>query len=305
MEEFINSSKNKELLVRKRVNLFLEKIFRFLGYDFRHDIYKGITYFEIGVNTELEEKIKNFYDGFIYLLHNNKNPLTIEKLRKFFYLLYGVEFEQILLTRLTSKFFQMNELPLIDKIVQYHLYIYTQLSFLSNDDRTLISLMFINYILTSNDIPCIHLLKADLSKYIKYREEYLNGNQERMYELIFSILKKAKFVDKVFYKNLTTLARSSIYERILDDKELLNKKYLIENVYLYGSYLKNKERIDSDIDLLVTFSPMLLPEEKKILTNKLKEYYTEYFKRFVDIHEINKYLTDVEIKEFSKVKKIF
>ena len=72
MEELIKRSEGKELLVRKRIALFLEKILRFLGYDFRHDIYKGITYFEMATETEFEEKIKNLYDGFIYLLHNNK-----------------------------------------------------------------------------------------------------------------------------------------------------------------------------------------------------------------------------------------
>ncbi len=38
--------KNCELLVRKRITAFVEKVFRFLGYDFRHYLYKKIVYGE-------------------------------------------------------------------------------------------------------------------------------------------------------------------------------------------------------------------------------------------------------------------
>mgnify|MGYP003293112366 CR=1 FL=1 len=305
MKDFLKYSKDKELLVRKRINLFLEKVLRFLGYDFRHDIYKGITCFEIAVDTEFEEKIKNYYDAFIYLLNNNKNPLTISRLKKFFYILYGIEFEETLLIRLTSKLFHINELSLIEKTIEYHLYVYSQLSFLHENDRTIISLMFINYILTNNDIPCVHFLRADLIKYMKCREEYFNGNPEKMFELIYFVLKKAKFQDKSFYKKLVPLDKKDIYEKIISDKDLLINSYHINNVYLFGSYSKNTERIDSDIDILVTFSSELLVEEKKELMNKLKEHYTDFFKRYVDVHELNKYLSDVEINEFSKIKKIY
>ena len=34
---------NKELLVRKKMASFIEKLLRCLDYDFRHDIFKQIT----------------------------------------------------------------------------------------------------------------------------------------------------------------------------------------------------------------------------------------------------------------------
>ena len=33
-------AQNKELIVRKRIASFLEKLLRYFGYDFRHDLYK-------------------------------------------------------------------------------------------------------------------------------------------------------------------------------------------------------------------------------------------------------------------------
>ena len=305
MTEIINKAKNKELIVRKRISLFIEKIFRFFEYDFRHDIYKGITNLEFGAETEVEEKIKNFHDAFVFILQNNKCPLTKEKLKKFFYILYAEEFSEDLLIRLTSKYFHIKELPLLEKIIVYHLYVYEQLFLLKEDERTMISLMFINYMLTANDIPCIHFLMGDLKKYITCREKYFEGDMEGMFNLMYSILKKSKFQDKSFYENLESINISLIYKYILADEKILREKYFVEGIYIYGSYAKNNERFDSDIDLLVTFSQLVLPEDKKTYMNIIKEKYTEIFKRYVDVHEINKHLSDKEIKEFSKVKKIY
>ena len=67
----------KELIVRKKVASFIEKTFRYFKYDFRHDVFKGIVYSELECNTPLEEKLKNYFDAYVYLLSNHKSPLTI------------------------------------------------------------------------------------------------------------------------------------------------------------------------------------------------------------------------------------
>ena len=60
---------NKELLVRKKMASFIEKLLLFLDYYFRNDIFKKIIYSQIAVKTPLEEWIKNSYDAFCYLLN--------------------------------------------------------------------------------------------------------------------------------------------------------------------------------------------------------------------------------------------
>ncbi len=45
--------KNKELVVRKQMAGFLEKLFRHAGYDFRHDLFKNVVYGEKEHNTPL------------------------------------------------------------------------------------------------------------------------------------------------------------------------------------------------------------------------------------------------------------
>ena len=84
--------------------------------------------------ANLNIKIKNLYDGFIYLLHNNKNPLTIERMEKFFYLIYFEKFNSDVLIGLTSKYFYLKDMPLLEKLIEDHLYVYNQLVFLSEED---------------------------------------------------------------------------------------------------------------------------------------------------------------------------
>ena len=87
MEEIRKLVKDKELVVRKRVVNFLEKIFKYLGYEFRHDNYKSVAYGETCFLTPLEERAKNYIDAFNYLLSNKNNILTSKILSKFIYII--------------------------------------------------------------------------------------------------------------------------------------------------------------------------------------------------------------------------
>ena len=108
MKEILKLVRNKELIVRKRIANFLEKLLKFYeNDDVRHDLYKGIVYSEIEAVTFREEKYKNLYDGLMYLLHNKKSPFSKELLSKFFYIIYKKEMDESLLIRITSKLFFM------------------------------------------------------------------------------------------------------------------------------------------------------------------------------------------------------
>ena len=305
MEEIIELTKNKELIVRKKMSHFLEKLLRFYGKDIRHDLYKGIIYSEEQVRTEEEWKIKNFYDGLNYLLNNHMNPLSKELLKKFFYILYGKEFDELLLLRLCSKFFYLYESPALEKAIEYHLYVYEELKDFKEYERTIISLMFFNYVLVKEGIPCIHIFGRDVENYVKYRDEYFNNQKTNIYQLMYEIIKKNKFQDKSYYLNLRPIEVKKIYEVISNDKEKLQSKYRIRNMYIYGSFAKDKQRIDSDIDLVARFSLDLTYDEKKKISEELMNYYYEIFNRFVDIMEIGDYLNDEFIKEVTRIKKIF
>lgn len=305
METIMKNCKGKEQITRKRVSSFIEKLLRFSGYDFRHDLYKEIIYAETEYRTPLEEKIKNYYDAYLYLLSNHKNPFSQEMVRKFFYLLQGKEKDWPFLLRITTKFFHLSSLPELEQAIDFHLYLYQELNDLIEEERLIISLMMMNYVLVRNGIPTIQILRTDLTRYIKFREDYFNKDKMKMYFFMIEILKKSKFQDKSYYKNLQELSSKEIYQVIYEDKEELKEKYGIKSIYLYGSYAKGNQRIDSDIDLIIAFSLDLSYEEKLRNIEALSNKYFNIFHRYIDFTEINEYLNDEFIKEVTKVKKIY
>ena len=74
--------KGKEIIVRKRIAGFIEKLFKAYNYDFHHDRFKKVVYGEDACNCLLEEKFKSYYDGYWFLLSNSKNSLSNENQRQ-------------------------------------------------------------------------------------------------------------------------------------------------------------------------------------------------------------------------------
>ncbi len=304
MEQIVEITKNKELIVRKRLVNFFEKILRYLKYDFPHERYKGIVYSEISPESPLEEKIKIYYDALLFLLSNRKFPITSSFLKRFFYLMYGEEMSEDLLIRLKSYYFYLMDYAPVEKAVEFHLYVYQELRDLLEEDRLIISLFFLNYCLVACNIPCIRLLNNELKEYVLYREKFFEGDKKTIYFFLLNIIRKSKFQDKSYYIDLKPLSLQEIINFISKNKKFIVDKFKIKHLYVFGSYAKRTNRIDSDIDFLINFSLDLLYEEKLNLKLLFENYLFDAFHRYIDIHEIFEYLTDDLIKETTKIKKI-
>lgn len=305
MNDFIANAKGKELVVRKRVASILEKLLRCCRYDFRHDIYKQIVYGEIAYNTPFEEKVKNYYDAFHYILANRKNPLTKELLNKFFYLFNQTKVDEYMELRITSYVFHMQHCIDIEQFVGFHIFIYSELFGFEEDERLIISWMFLEYLLVKNDIPCIQLLVSDYDQYLLARTEYLSGNKMDLINLFENILAKAKFQTIEFKENLTMITTNEIIEGIKFEESMIKEKYRIKQIYLFGSFAKELSRIDSDIDLLAMFNDDVTHEEKLQIINELSMHYGNKFHRYIDVCEISTYMTDDFLKEHTRIIKIF
>lgn len=293
---------NKELLVRKKIASFIEKTMRYFGNDIRHDTFKSVVYGEIGAATKGEEILKNYYDAYMYLLNNSQMPLSQELLRKFFYVLTGEVADEDLLIRITSNAFHSLDKPLIKKLVDIPMYIYQELNNYEECERTMISLMFFNYYLVKAGIPTIPFLRTDLQKYIELRNAKDVGAME---SFIVNIIETAKFQDKEYYKRLKNIDTVDIQKVFLKEKDVLTNNYGINHVYIYGSFAKGMQRLDSDIDVVFDFSYDLTYQEKLNMIDTLSQHYFKVFDRYIDIHESGTYVNDSLIKELSKYIKIF
>lgn len=305
MNEYSDLVTGKELVVRKKVSSFIEKTFRYLGYDFRHDIYKKIIYGEDSVKTSLEEKIKSYYDAYLFLISNHKNPFTKELLNKFFYLLDMELPNQSLLSNLTTKFFCYLNLTPLEAAINFHLYAYQEMKCFKEDKRYFISLMFFNFMLLKFNIPTIRFTRKNYLNYNKVKEEYFLGNKTSIYNFFLELITNFKFQDKHYYQKLKPLAMRDIYNQFDFDKEMLINEYDIKHLSIYGSFSKGDQRIDSDIDVLISFNLDLTREQKLKNIDYLSKYYFDKFYRYIDILELGERINDELIKETTDIINIF
>ena len=301
----IKKFENKELYVRKVLVSFIEDVFNFLGYNLEHDRIKKVLYAEDSFKSIDEEKIKRVYDAYIYLVFNAKNPLTNQILNTFFYIYFGKEIDTNISLRIASKFFDFIDKPIIESATDFHICVFNEIDFINEEDKLIISLIFFNYFLIKNNIPTIRMMVSDLESYLEKKKEYEKGNKISLYQFFFELIDKAKVQDKSYYQNLKELTLQDIYKTLKEDEEFIKKNYSIKHLSVFGSFAKQINRIDSDIDLLVSFSLDLTSNEKKEIVVQFKNHYFNKFSRFIDVSEISEYLDDEFIKRIPYVKKIF
>ena len=301
----IKKFENKELYVRKVLVSFIEDVFNFLGYNLEHDRIKKVLYAEDSFKSIDEEKIKRVYDAYIYLVFNAKNPLTNRILNTFFYIYFGKEIDTNISLRIASKFFDFIDKPIIESATDFHICVFNEIEFINEEDKLIISLIFFNYFLIKNDIPTIRMMVSDLESYLEKKKEYEKGNKISLYQFFFELIDKAKVQDKSYYQNLKELTLQDIYKTLKEDEEFIKKNYSIKHLSVFGSFAKQINRIDSDIDLLASFSLDLTSNEKKEIVVQFKNHYFNKFSRFIDVSEISEYLDDEFIKRIPYVKKIF
>lgn len=301
----IKKFENKELYVRKVLVSFIEDVFNFLGYNLEHDRIKKVLYVEDSFKSIDEEKIKRVYDAYIYLVFNAKNPLTNRILNTFFYIYFGKEIDTNISLRIASKFFDFIDKPIIESATDFHICVFNEIDFINEEDKLIISLIFFNYFLIKNNIPTIRMMVSDLESYLEKKKEYEKGNKISLYQFFFELIDKAKVQDKSYYQNLRELTLQDIYKTLKEDEEFIKKNYSIKHLSVFGSFAKQINRIDSDIDLLASFSLDLTSNEKKEIVVQFKNHYFNKFSRFIDVSEISEYLDDEFIKRIPYVKKIF
>lgn len=306
MLDVLDLIKGKETIVRKRIVNFFEKIFNYLGYDFKHDTYKGIVYCEEEYITKVEAKFKMAYDSFMFLVFNRQNQLSTYILNSFFQILLGTKFDEAICLKICNKFYFLYDETPIDKAILFSMYIYEELSEIDNENRLLISLIMFNYCLITNDIPCVQFLGSDIKKYIELIEEYkISKDMQNLYLFIVELFNKQAYQDKTHYINNVNVDIKEVFSELYLNRENIKSKYGIKNIYLYGSFSKTKNRMDSDFDFIVAFNLDLLVEEKEKLKSQFNEYIYSKFHRYSDIHELSNYLTNESLIKNRRIKKIF
>jgi predicted nucleotidyltransferase len=172
-------------------------------------------------------------------------------------------------------------------------------------ERTLFAIMFLNFTLVHEGIPCIHMVTKDYERYFKYRRLYLEGKTEKIIEFIRLIILNGKYQSKDFYKKLKPLTLADIKKGIIEEKGVLVNDYKIKSMIIFGSFAKNDYRLDSDIDLLIMFEDGISLKERVQKVEDVKTLLFNKFNRYIDIHEIFKDLPDFILKETTEIITIY
>lgn len=226
-------------------------------------------------------------------------------MRKFFYLLDGKEPDESLVIRLATKFFNIKNLPALEKAADFHMYVLSETNGEDNYRNFLLPLMFFNYTLVNCKIPSLRFTLQALKLYQKLVKDMSEKGTPEMYRFFLEQLQQAQFQSKSFYKDAKPLSASQICQRIKSQKTLLQTQYGVQSVLLFGSFAKNLQRLDSDIDLMIVFSQDMSFEMKAKVIEDLSRYYFSLFRRFIDITEISEYLGDWTITQIIQYIKIF
>ena len=298
---YFNTESGTELIVRKKLSQFIEKYFRYLGYDFRHTLFKQIIYMETSIQTKLEEKMKSSYDAYLYLLSNYQNIFSHSLLNKFFYILQEKEPAVDMAVRLTDLFFKICVENSLENSIIFSHKAYQTMVEMDSENRFMSSLMLLNFSLIKSDIPALVFNETVL---VELNKMYISQNPKELICYLTQFIFDSKKQGKSYYQNLKKLTFKDIFQTLTEDKTLLCQ-YGIKHLYIFGSFAQGSERLDSDIDILAEFSLDITKESKKKSKETLKQLYFNKFNRFVDLIEVGPYLSENLLKELNNCSKVF
>ena len=188
---------------------------------------------------------------------------------------------------LSSKYFYLQDCPVIERAVRFHMLVFQELIEFEEKERIFISFMFFNYALVKGDIPCVRILKKQYPSYLKARQSYIEGDEMKLIDYMIQLVLTSKFQKKSYYKKLRPIHHQEIIHQFKKDKKILNLQYGI------------------NIDLIVVFHQDLLLDEKEQILKKLSENYYFIFHRFIDFIEISTHVSEEIVKEITTYKIIF
>lgn len=274
---------NFEILVRKQNVKFIYNLFKKLNIPIEHEHFKQIVYDEIMCKSTLDKYMKNVYSAYTYLLLNMKTMFDSTLISKYYYIMFKKEIDDELALKVVTAFYKPYNNDNIERSISFlHqlLYLFRELK---EEEKYIISLSLFNYSLIYHGYK--ELTDIDLKEYTKE-------------ELILK-LEKENRQEKSYYKELTDLSKKEIIQVLKKDEEYLRKNN-IETLILFGSFTREEQRMDSDMDLLVTFSDGISYIDKCNIIQMMKEEYKSKFKRYVDITELTNLVLDNYVKELQE-----
>ena len=294
---------NQKKVYFKEIPSFITTISNHLGYQIQILQVKDMFSLNYEVYSKEEEKVKDYLDTYFFLLNNSCNAINERIINKSLFLLTNKRVNKEKVEKILTNFYSIEEEINISKIIK--LSFETSNLVKNKKDKYIYFLMLINYLLLHYNFKAIKYFSDDFSTL----DEVINKYKENEKELLetYITLKEAmsKNLDEDYYKNLRKVSLKDITSYLYENKEILQKKYQVESLAIFGSFVKDKERLDSDIDLIVRFERFVPLLKRNRYKEEIQEMIFQKFNRFSDIHIESELINENNIKTFKDKLKIF
>lgn len=283
---------SKSLIYRKTL---LKSVYRFSKVfeevmDYKD--YKQVILQSKESNYKYINLLKGLYAAHLYVLYINPtffSPLTVNILYNLLFLKNIEKEKQVKMYKIINK--ESNLIEKLRKVLEI-------VNIKDEKEKYAFSYILLDYLLYLKEKRFYNLGNVFFVKMYEIITESLDFN--KLEKLVTEEKEKQFEIDESYYDNLKEIQTNEIVNFLLDKKEEILSKYKIESIYLYGSFIKNSQRIDSDIDIAGVFIDGLSYKEKVRLSESFKEYITKQFNRHADFMEYC-----YEILKTEKHKKIY
>ena len=283
---------SKSLIYRKTL---LKSVYRFskvFEEVMDYEDYKQVILQSKESNYKYINLLKGLYAAHLYVLYNNStffSPLTVNILYNLLFLKNIEKEKQVKMYKIINK--ESNLIEKLRKVLEI-------VNIKDEKEKYAFSYILLDYLLYLKEKRFYNLGNVFFVKMYEIITESLDFN--KLEKLVIEEKEKQFEIDESYYDNLKEIKTEEIEKYLLDKKEEILSKYKIESIYLYGSFIKNSQRIDSDIDIAGVFIDGLSYKEKVRLSKSFKEYITKQFNRHADFMEYC-----YEILKTEKHKKIY
>lgn len=273
---------NKREIYFKDIPSFISKIVDHLGYQIHIMQIKEMYSGTLEVYSQEEEKIKDYIDTYFYLLNNTSNCISERIINKSFYILTNKKVNKEKVLNILKEYHSIKEKLNLAKIIKYSYLI--SLLVRNKKDQYIYFLMMINYFLAYNHYKLIKIMPNEFEEYDKVKKEYEKGNLKPLEDFIIYKETISKVIPENYYQNLKEVDLLDVFAFIIENKEELKTKYRINHLSIYGSFVRGKQRIDSDIDLIVKFKEYTSLLETFKYKKEIEKMMFNKFHRFCDVH---------------------
>lgn len=258
----------------KNVLLFAKNLCKMINLDIDYDECKNIMQGYKTVITNNEKKVKNIYDSLNYLLAQKENNIDDSIIKKWYFILYEKQINTILTIKIINSIYNLNNETIIENIENT----IKEIKEFSND--IIICLQWLYYLLYKNGYTTLLLNKNE----VFLLQNELNKDNKISKETILKLI----LTQQVIYEpNNRKITKQEIIKEILINENTFKDYLKISHISLFGSFSKDEDTLESDIDLLVSFEDVSSYSQKKSRVTLLKDILEKSLGRQIDVLEIS------------------